>query len=80
MGNQGSDVISGLGGDDILFGGLGKAQASGSNWRYDNTLNLTDTLYYDYTQAGEIERLLGGSGNDQLYGSMGDDTLDGGTG
>jgi Ca2+-binding RTX toxin-like protein len=80
LGNQGSDVISGLGGDDILFGGLGKVRADGSNWYYNNTLNLTDTLYYGYTQAGEIERLLGGSGNDQLYGSMGDDTLDGGTG
>ena len=81
LGDQGSDVISGLGGDDVLVGGLGKAVEDGSNWRYENTLGLTQTLIgCSSAQAGEVERLLGGAGNDQLYGSMGDDTLDGGVG
>ena len=53
---------------------------SGSKWCYDNMLRLSNTLFQSYAQTGEVERLLGGSDSDQLYSSMGDDTLDGGTG
>ena len=81
LGGQGSDVIRGLDGDDRYGRRLCKTRDNGNNnYRYDNTLKLSRTLFEDWANVGQVEQLFGGAGNDVLYGSMGDDTLDGGTG
>ncbi len=46
LGGQGSDVIRGLDGDDVLVGGFGKTRDNGNNnYRTDNTLKLSNTLF-----------------------------------
>jgi Ca2+-binding RTX toxin-like protein len=67
-GETGDDVLSGDAGDDVLWGG-----------------NSTDTLFdpdqeYSPDQLVGYDYLIGGSGNDTLYGEAGVDILLGGTG
>ncbi len=67
LGDDGG-IISGLGGDDTLTGGLG-----------DDTLNGDDGNDILFG-AGGNDRLDGGIGNDALWGGEGNDTLTGGMG
>lgn len=64
------DSLTGAGGNDILYGGIGSG---------DDTLNGgagDDQLF----GADGTDRVSGGSGNDTLFGGAGNDTVDGGSG
>ncbi|MEO1777193.1 MAG: calcium-binding protein [Pseudomonadota bacterium] len=84
--DNGSNVLTGVSGDDSLMGNGGNDTIDGRGGAdrleggADSDLiyggNGTDTLYGD----GGHDALNGGDGNDLLYGGTGADTLDGGLG
>jgi Ca2+-binding RTX toxin-like protein len=102
-GSDGGDYLSGFAGDDYLNGGRGDDALRGGDGKDEldyssRTANLVVTLddvqndgeigEGDYA-APDVERVRGGSGNDDitgspwlnlLYGNEGDDTLRGGAG
>lgn len=83
LGTDGNDILNGGGGDDQLDGGVGLfdvADYSSLSKRLVVDLEAgmakgdgTDTLI-------NIEGVIGGSGNDQIKGSTGDNLLEGGRG
>jgi hypothetical protein len=79
----GDDVVSALGGNDILFGDLcnvkAKLAAAQAGTGGNDTLNGgtgNDTVY----GAAGNDKLSGDDGNDKLFGGDGNDTLSGGKG
>jgi Ca2+-binding RTX toxin-like protein len=66
--NDGGNRIYGLGGNDVLYGGV--------------LADLVDGGIGDDSLSGNAgdDQLFGGAGNDALTGGAGNDTLDGGTG
>jgi VCBS repeat-containing protein len=64
----GDDVLSGLDGNDVMYGGAGDDQMSAGGGD-------------DYLHGGAgNDTLAGADGNDRLYGGAGDDVLGGGSG
>ena len=86
IGGKGDDVLHGGGGDDTFrvggvnqgldqfHGGAGFDTIVGDG--NDNTFNVTDGL----ANLNGIESIVGGSGNDKIKGTKGNDTLDFGSG
>jgi hypothetical protein len=68
LATAGDDDISGLNGNDIMYGGAGNDTFNGNQ--------LEDVLY----GGSGNDRLDGDTGNDQLYGASGDDRIDGSEG
>ncbi|WP_372791417.1 Calx-beta domain-containing protein, partial [Paraconexibacter sp.] len=84
-GGDGDDVLHSGTGDDVLMGGDGTDAVSYARRAGGVTASVaaaaggaTGTLESD--TFGEIETLIGGSGNDVLRGGAGADTVDGGPG
>jgi len=82
-GGSGSDTLTGGAGSDLLIGGTGTDFA-----RYEDTVGITISLAAPATNTGTaagdiydgIEGLIGGSGNDKIYGNGLNNTLMGGLG
>jgi Ca2+-binding RTX toxin-like protein len=77
LGENGNDALSGLGGNDTLFGHAGDDSLSGGT--------ENDQLYgrsgYDLLNGGDGKDLLvGGGGKDRLNGGLGKDILTGNSG
>ncbi|WP_375514276.1 calcium-binding protein [uncultured Nostoc sp.] len=70
-GLAGNDFINGLGGNDWLYGD------APDNWTYGVT-PITNTS--PVSGDGDRDTILGGDGKDHLFGQGGDDDLDGGSG
>lgn len=76
-GGEGNDVIAGGSGEDILIGG------AGDDRMYANEqIDIAQAIINGNKQDGngEVDNLLGGSGNDTLVGDTGNDWIQGGGG
>ncbi len=91
VGRDGDDTFSALGGDDTLNGGAGTDTLDGGSGTdtasYDGTLGaLTIDLAAGTTTGADtdtlinIESVIGGSGNDLIFGTTGVNLLSGGAG
>ena len=76
-GLRGDDIVYGKGGNDTLDGGAGEDQLNGEDG--DDTL-LGGTQNDRLDGGTGVDNLQGQEGDDTLYGQAGNDTLDGGTG
>jgi Ca2+-binding RTX toxin-like protein len=89
----GHNTLFGLGGNDLLIGGLGDDILDGGDgddilWGDRSLLSGADgndVLFGrdgndELHGGGGLDQLMGGDGNDYLYGDAGDDYLDGGAG
>jgi len=80
LGGDGRDSVAGRGGTDFLWGMGGTDVMSGDDG--------DDVLIGDYgnlqappgSEPGDFDVLIGGAGNDYLFGNVGDDSLYGGEG
>jgi Ca2+-binding RTX toxin-like protein len=76
-GLSGANTLRGNGGDDLLEGGKDNDLLEGG--AANDTLRASlDVASLDPAVSGGIDTLLGGAGDDFLYGDAGGDTLDGG--
>ena len=73
-GTLNDNVLSGLAGDDVLFG-----DSSFNDQFFEKERNALSTAG-DFSSQGGDDILLGGDGNDGLIGQGGSDVLDGGAG
>lgn len=77
IGSDDDNVLSGLGGNDTLLGGLGRDFLYGG----DGADSLDGEGGSDRVYGGAgADTIIGGAGWDNLWGDAGDDTLDGGNG
>ncbi|MCP5072974.1 MAG: calcium-binding protein [Rhodobacteraceae bacterium] len=85
-GNQGNNVLNGLGSADTLYGGAGDDKVNGGNgidnlFGGDGDDKLRGQKGADIMKADAgDDRLYGGEGNDNLFGGDGNDILKGGMG
>ena len=88
-GVAGNDIILGGSKKDIIFGGAGNDQIDGGassdyifgdGGRYDETGTIPKIDRTDINIDGGRDTLIGGDGNDAIYGGGGDDHIDGGAG
>ena len=85
-GGKGDDMIYGGQGDDTISGGEGSDLLSGGNgddtiYAVDESVSGGGSLSFDPNDvASDTDKLLGGRGEDWLYGSPGVDEIRGGTG
>ncbi len=77
VGDYQNNIISGLGGDDLIRSEAGDDLLDGGEG--SDSLLAGDGKDQLFGQAGE-DSLKGGRGDDQLYGGKDDDVLDGGSG
>lgn len=94
MGEAGNDSLMGAGGDDTLRGGIGADTLNGgsgndtASYQKDTSGVNVNLAIVTAQSAGEaagdvlssIENVIGGFGNDSLYGSVAANLLDGGAG
>lgn len=86
-GGFGDDQIAGQSGNDFIAGGIGGDVLFGGNSSrvLDTQIDHYDEEGNRYDENGELlpednDYLLGGEGDDRMYGNAGNDTLDGGAG
>ncbi len=83
-GGLGSDYIDGGAGDDYIWGNRVQLTYDGDNISILSTSgNLQSSLpsaYYNFEEAGTVDYLDGGAGNDNIAGGQGDDIILGGIG
>lgn len=80
QGSEGADTIDGGDDDDIIYGGVSPLDP---NYATAQLYDLEDdgiNTSVDPNTTNNTDSLIGGAGNDQLYGQDDDDTLDGGIG
>ena len=75
QGGEGADTVDGGDDDDIIYGGLSPLDP---NYAASNVYDLTDDI--DPSTTNNADYLIGGAGNDRIYGQDDSDTLEGGTG
>jgi hypothetical protein len=87
LGGDGDDVLNGRGGADLLTGQAGRDRVTYAGRTAPVTVDLTTTTTGQEGQAGEhdtvapdVERVVGGAGNDRIVGSPLANQLDGGAG
>jgi Ca2+-binding RTX toxin-like protein len=74
-GGEGADTIAGDDGDDLIFGGL---NPTNPDYALASQYDLTDDI--DPSLTNNADSLVGGAGNDTIYGQDDADTIEGGTG
>ena len=75
QGSEGADTIDGGDDDDVIYGGVSPLDP---NYAIAQVYDLTDDIDPDPTNNADL--LMGGAGNDRIYGQDDADTLQGGTG
>ncbi|MDA7826583.1 Hint domain-containing protein, partial [Rhodobacteraceae bacterium] len=75
QGSEGSDTIDGGDDDDVIYGGVSPLDP---NFYIAEVYDLTDDIDPDPNNNSDL--LMGGAGNDRIYGQDDSDTLQGGTG
>ena len=75
QGGEGADTVDGGDDDDIIYGGLSPLDP---NYAASSLYDLTDDI--DPSTTNNADYLIGGAGNDRIYGQDDSDTLEGGTG
>ena len=87
LGGDGDDVLEGRGGADLLSGEAGRDRVTYAGRTAPVTVDLTTTTTGQEGQAGEhdtvasdVERVIGGAGNDRIIGNAAANQLDGGAG
>ena len=87
LGGDGDDVLEGRGGADLLSGAAGRDRVTYAGRTAPVTVDLTTTTTGQEGQAGEhdtvasdVERVIGGAGNDRIIGNVAANQLDGGAG
>ena len=75
QGSEGADTIDGGDDNDVIYGGVSPLDP---NYYIAQVYDLTDDIDPDPTNNADL--LMGGAGNDRIYGQDDSDTLQGGTG
>jgi len=84
VGNEGNDNIDGGDGDDVIYGGLDPNETYEVNGvtytgaQVNALYSITDDL--DPNTTNNNDSLVGGAGNDTIFGQDDEDTLEGGSG